>query len=303
MNIQRLCEEVKQYQQGTKKMRGLKSRFNLQPEQYFLLHNVVKACVDYNNFVAFPHKYFVSNTAPSTDKVKSCLCNVESYTKVGEGWYAEAYVIDDPHFKPSSNQACKSTKSRASNTNAKSSFKYLVKVEHLTRGDIVPFGNLRELTKVVKQRYATHEIAKKAAQLGVGPKVFDGYECKSGKNIYFITVMEYLDGETYIKFFQKHKDNKEVIDQLVNDIQVKVQKLNSNYILHKDVHGENIIVIKKGDKYTPVIIDYGNAVYARDTNLPTTEDPKDPTKTVDTNAALIDKLVFKLLDDKVLAII
>jgi hypothetical protein len=295
MNIQRLCEEVMLYQEGTKKMRGLKSRFNLEPEQYSLLHNIVKACVDYNNYITYPHKYFVSNTNPSTDKVKDCLCNVKSYTKVGEGWYAEAYVIDDPEFNPS----CKSTtKSRMSSSNT--SFKYLVKVEHLTRGDVVPFANLKELTKIISQRYETLEIAKTAGKLGVGPRVFNGYECKVGKQVYFITIMDYVQGETYVKFHNNHKDNKDILTNIVNDIEAKINKLNKNNIMHKDVHGENIIITKKGDKHIPMIIDYGNAIYAKDTNLPSVNDPKDPNKTLDQNAALVDKLIFKLLDDKVI---
>jgi serine/threonine protein kinase len=242
----------------------------------------------------------VSNSAPSTDKVKSCLCNVESYTKVGEGWYAEAYVIDDVNFKPST--TCKKLKSRTSSSQSasKASFKYLVKVEHLTRGNIVPFANLHELTKTISNRYETLELAKKAGKLGVGPKVFDGYECKVGKNVYFITVMEYLEGETYLNFFKSHKNNKEILEQIVQDISSKVKKLNDNNILHKDVHGENIIVMKKGDKHISFIIDYGNAVYAQDKNLPTVDDPKDPNNVMDSNAALIDKLIFKLLDDKVI---
>jgi hypothetical protein len=302
MNIQRLCEDVIQYQQGTKKMRGLKSRFTLPPEQYFLLHNVVKACVDYNNYVTLPHKYFVSNSTPSTDKVQSCLCDVENYTKVGEGWYGEAYVIDDPNFTPST--TCKKTKSRSSpSKSTNTSFKYLVKVEHLTRGDVVPYANLRELTKTINNHYETLEMAKKAGRLGVGPKVFDGYECNIGKNVHFITIMEYLEGETYLKFFQSHKDNKEMLAQIVKEINSKVKKLNDNNILHNDVHGENIIVVKKGDKHIPFIIDYGNAVYAQDKKLPTVEDPRDPKKTSrDVDGALIGALVFRLLDDKVISL-
>jgi serine/threonine protein kinase len=226
---------------------------------------------------------------------------VENYTKVGEGWWAEAYVIDDPDYKPSS--TCKKTKSRVSTSQStNNSFKYLVKVEHLTRGDVVPFANLQELTKIIKKRYDTLEIAKKAGRLGVGPKVFDGYECKVSKNVYFITVMEYVEGETYVNFFKSHKGNKELLEQLVKDIHTKVRKLNDNNILHKDVHGENIIIVKKGEKYASVIIDYGNAVYSEDKNLPTLDDPKDPNKSIDVNASLVDKLIFKLLDDKVISL-
>jgi serine/threonine protein kinase len=303
MNIEQLCKEVLQYQQGTKKMRGLKSRFNLQPEQYFLLHNIVKACVDYNNYITFPHKYFISNETPTSDKIKSCLCNVENYTKVGEGWYAEAYMIDEPYFTPLSTKSCNlnNLPNTKSSKSSKSS-KYLIKIEHLTRGDIVPFANLQELTKIIKKRYDTLEIAKKAGEFGIGPKIFDGYECKINKQVHFITIMEYVDGETYLKFYQTHKDNKDIINQVIKDIQSKITKLNTNYILHKDVHGENIIVTKKGNKYVPIIIDYGNAMYAQDNNLPTIDDPKDPNKSIDTHFALIDKLVFKLLDDKILAL-
>ncbi len=303
MDIQRVCNEISQYQQGSKKFARLKNRYNLPPEQYYLLYNLVKAFVEYNNYVKFPHQYFVSQTSPSQDKVKDCLCNVENYRKVGEGWWAEAFVIEDPDYEPT--RTCNPSKrpsKKSSKSSRRNDYKYLVKVEHLTRHNVTAFGNLKELTTILTQRYETLEIAKKAGSIGVGPKVFDGYECVQGKQVYFITVMEYLDGETYVQFYKKHKDNKELIQQIVKEIHAKTEKLNNNRILHKDVHGDNIIVVQKGDKYVPVLIDFGNAVYAVDKNLPTIEDPKDINHGIDKDIDLINKLVFKFLDDNIIKI-
>jgi tRNA A-37 threonylcarbamoyl transferase component Bud32 len=300
MNILKICNEVLQYQDGAKKMGRLKNRYDLPVEQYYLLHNVVKACMDYNNYVQFPHKYFAANTVPSTDKVKNCLCNVETYRKVGEGWWAEAYVIDDDKYKPSFSCNSKKKSSSSSSSSSSSLFKYLVKVEHLTRHNVVPWANMEQLTKTIARRYDTLEIAKKAGSLGIGPKVVHGYECVQGKHVYFITVMEFLEGETYVEFHRNHKNEKELLSTIASEIQSKVEKLNKNNILHKDLHGENIIVVQKGNKYTPMLIDFGNAEYARDKNIPTAEDPKDLSNGVDKNKELLDKLIFKLLDEKVL---
>jgi tRNA A-37 threonylcarbamoyl transferase component Bud32 len=88
----------------------------------------------------------------------------------------------------------------------------------------------------------------------------------------------------------------------VKEIHVKVDKLNKHYILHKDPHGDNIIVVKKGDKYIPMLIDFGNAVYAKDKDLPTVDDPHDINHGIDKKQDLANKLVFKLLDDNMLKI-
>jgi tRNA A-37 threonylcarbamoyl transferase component Bud32 len=294
MDIRRLCDKISQYQTGQKKMTRLNKRYDLPPEQYFLLHNIIKACVEYNNYVSFPHKFFVSNRPPTDDVVRNCLCNAEHMTKVGEGWWAEAFVIEDPAYVPTS--AC--AKKPAVSQSGREPFKYLVKVEHLTRHNVTPFGNLKELTKAIEKRYRTLEIAKKAGSIGVGPQVFNGYECIQGKQVYFVTVMKYVQGKTYAEFFKQHKGDRSLIDSVVKQIRSKIEKLNDHRILHKDVHADNIIVVRKGDKYVPVLIDFGNAEYAVDVNLPTIDDPKDLKQQVDDETT--DKLVFKLLDDNVI---
>jgi serine/threonine protein kinase len=283
-------------------------------EKYFLLHNIVKAFIDYNNYAEFPHKYFVSDKKiTGNDVLEHCLCDVSSYRKIGEGWYGEAFVIDDETYKPSSKCQKNSKKTFTPNMsktpNAKMSksydnatFKYLVKLELVNRSDIVRYGDLNEITTSLKKKYETFEIAKKAGKLGIGPKVFDAYECVKDKMVYFVTIMEYLQGKTYLHFYNENKENKDVLDSLVKDIETKVKLLNSHYILHKDVHGENIIVMENNGKYHIKLIDFGNAVYAVDKDLPTPNNPRDPAKPKTTSDnSIIDKLIFKLLDDKIIS--
>jgi hypothetical protein len=60
--------------------------------------------------------------------------------------------------------------------------------------------------------------------------------------------------------------------------------------------------MENNGKYHIKLIDFGNAVYAVDKDLPTPNNPRDPAKPKTTSDnSIIDKLIFKLLDDKIIS--
>jgi len=108
------------------------------------------------------------------------------------------------------------------------------------------------------------EISKIAANLDVGPKIYDSYVCINDENseIYGIIYMEYIKGmtlNTYLNNIISEKDRKKLRKMVEN----KIMKLHSNNIFHFDINGNNIMVILDSNhKAKDVkIIDYGKSMY------------------------------------------
>ena len=104
-----------------------------------------------------------------------------------------------------------------------------------------------------------YELAKKAAKLGVSPKVYDTYICKvSETEFYNVTFMENIAGVTYNEWMDSQPPLKD-INTVNNLIIKKIKKLQENNIMHSDIHGANMKVIKKNGKFDVVILDFGKA--------------------------------------------
>lgn len=101
-------------------------------------------------------------------------------------------------------------------------------------------------------------IGRKAADLGVGPKVHDSYFCCSTDDAcYFVIVMDNVAGVTLKKWLKSaSKSERENMRGAILD---KVAVLNEAGIEHADLHSKNVLVTSDGNPY---IIDYGLASWA-----------------------------------------
>ena len=100
------------------------------------------------------------------------------------------------------------------------------------------------------------EMMKKAATIGIGPKVFDHYTCcQHFGSCFGIIIMEYINGST-LRDWTAKPHGKKTKDEMLNKIRAAIQKLHAHSIFHNDLHNTNILIAKNGNVK---IIDYGYA--------------------------------------------
>lgn len=103
------------------------------------------------------------------------------------------------------------------------------------------------------------EIAKEAAELGIGPAVKFSGSCGQRKDKFYYMGMTYLEGQTLTEWFYDHYEDKDYFKKskiIANEIWGANAELMENNIFQSDIKGENIIVDKNGRVW---IIDYGVA--------------------------------------------
>lgn len=142
------------------------------------------------------------------------------------------------------------------------------KVFKIDENRCVKFINLSEVLNNLGYIDFRNEVAisKAAANLGVGPKIYDTYVCVNDANstCYGIVYMEYVKGVTLSDFLYKYysKGNVGKVRHLLED---KINKLHNAGILHSDLHSDNVMVIMEGSEVKDVmIIDFGFSQYIKD---------------------------------------
>jgi len=106
------------------------------------------------------------------------------------------------------------------------------------------------------------DISKKAAQLGVGPALYDTFLCISpDQKMHIVKVMEMFDGQRLSDITSwkslKHKDAARMM------LMKHIKTLNKHGIIHADLHSGNVMVHKDKRGYVDrmVIIDYDRAKF------------------------------------------
>ena len=97
-------------------------------------------------------------------------------------------------------------------------------------------------------------IAKKAATLKIGPKLYDVFVTKNHENQYIIVkVMELIQGTSWANTEWKSPAVKKKALQQLSDA---IELMNKQGIIHHDLHDGNVMVAKSGKVY---IVDYDRA--------------------------------------------
>ena len=112
--------------------------------------------------------------------------------------------------------------------------------------------NKNTVIKVIKNKNFNNnefKYAKKAGELGIGPKVYK--KVKKNNNVFIY--MEKVD--TMLIDWLRKKHTKKIYTEAYKKLVVLVNKLHENNIVHGDIHIGNIGMIKK--KW--VLIDYGKS--------------------------------------------
>jgi predicted Ser/Thr protein kinase len=106
------------------------------------------------------------------------------------------------------------------------------------------------------------EIAKKAADLGIGPALYDVFVTtnKDG-GVEIIKTIEIVNGTTWAS--TEWESSKQKAKALA-DLDKAIHTMNKAGIIHHDLHSENVMVSKKGRVY---IIDYDMAKYVQDEEI------------------------------------
>ena len=114
----------------------------------------------------------------------------------------------------------------------------------------IPYDRFQSPEQVAE----AYEISKRAAELGVGPKIYDSFVTLNDSGYaQIVKVFELLEGTSWIDTeWQSDKDKKKALTTLRS----KIKTMNEAGIIHHDLHGGNIMVTKKGDVY---IVDFDRA--------------------------------------------
>jgi len=123
-----------------------------------------------------------------------------------------------------------------------------VKIEAL-KSDYNPSQTPKRLQEVV-------EIAKKAGELGIGPKFYDCFVTIKDGAVKIIKSFEIINGKSWENTEWKSAEEKASAVDKLNDA---IHKMNEAGIIHHDLHSGNVMVDTKGKIY---IIDYDMAKFA-----------------------------------------
>ncbi len=127
-----------------------------------------------------------------------------------------------------------------------------VKIKNITR--LFQINNKPDnLIKIIKNEY---NISKKAGKLNVGPKIYNHFICKTDIGYYHIIYMENIKNSITLTDWLKKKRSENSKKLILDKIEEKIKILHKNNIIHHDIYGDNILIIKK-PKIDIKIIDYG----------------------------------------------
>lgn len=112
----------------------------------------------------------------------------------------------------------------------------------------------------LQQNINEYEKLKKLNKYSISPKVYDITFIfnKNKFEVYSLISMEHIDGISLYQYLQK----KDIFDEKdKKKLNKKIAKLHELGVYHRDLHENNIIVIKKGKNIDFMIIDFGSAIY------------------------------------------
>jgi len=133
----------------------------------------------------------------------------------------------------------------------KKSKKYAIKIQKFDN----IYGNLDDF---LESNINEYEKLRKLGKYSLSPKAYEIIFILNEltMKLYSLIVMDHIQGIT----LQKYKDKKGKLDdndkKKINDKIIKLHKLG---IYHRDLHTNNIIVVKKGKNYDFIFIDFGLA--------------------------------------------
>jgi tRNA A-37 threonylcarbamoyl transferase component Bud32 len=134
--------------------------------------------------------------------------------------------------------------------------KYAIKMQKL---DNNYYGGIE---KFLEQNINEYEKLRKLNKYSISPKVYDIKIIYNEKKqqLFCLIFMENIDGITLTKYRQKKGELDNLDKKKLNE---KIVKLHGLGIYHRDLHEDNIIVIKKGKDIDFMIIDLGLAKYSK----------------------------------------
>lgn len=141
------------------------------------------------------------------------------------------------------------------------------------------------------------KIARKAAELGIGPQLYDAFIAKDGKDrIMIVKVSEIIDGKTWADTEWESPEKKH---EAAKQLEAHVHKMNEAGIIHHDLHSGNVMVDVSGRIY---IIDYDLAKFVKDEEFrslhnfnETYESPYEPTGVASNNG--VEYVYNKLIEE------
>ena len=136
----------------------------------------------------------------------------------------------------------------------KNSKKYAIKLQKYN----YEYGTLETfINSIVSEYNKLNKLNKTECHFFV-PKVYDIIFIfnESSSSLYSIIIMEFINGITLKKYIDK-KGKLSITDK--NKLDSNLNKLHKFGIFHRDLHNENIMVVKKGKTYNFIFIDFGSS--------------------------------------------
>jgi hypothetical protein len=125
-----------------------------------------------------------------------------------------------------------------------------------------------ELKSVINNEF---KIAKKAEELGIGPKIYETFICFNEKDntAYKVVITDFIKGEPLNDWLEKPDLSVTDKNLVYNIVKKKIEKMHENGIIHnglKYMSSSNIILqIEKGNKIKDVFItDFNNSYDVKD---------------------------------------
>jgi RIO-like serine/threonine protein kinase len=114
----------------------------------------------------------------------------------------------------------------------------------------IPYDRFQSPEQVAE----AYEISKRAAELGIGPKIYDSFVTLNDSGYaQIVKVFELLEGASWVDTEWKSDEEKK---KALTELRSKIKTMNEAGIIHHDLHGGNIMVTSKGDIY---IVDFDRA--------------------------------------------
>ena len=136
----------------------------------------------------------------------------------------------------------------------KNNKKYAIKIQKYN----CEYGTLETfINSIVSEYNKLNKLNKTECRLFV-PKVYDIIFIfnESSSSLYSMIIMEFINGITLQKYIDQ-KGMLSITDK--NKLDNNLNKLHKFGIFHRDLHDENIMVVKKGKTYNFIFIDFGSS--------------------------------------------
>lgn len=260
MNLEALYDGVKSAMNKMKKGRLAEHFSNenqLFPLLYPLIRNLmIRSEIDSNEIQC--QVFVVQGDKPDWNDINACL-GIPQDQKLD--------VMGSGHF---------GTVYRLKKTKKSGSLFYAVKLERLSH----PYWQHKHPDKnPANVLCASTEIARKAGELGIGPKIHASFVCNRGGKPYFVTVMEFLEGSDVMTWKKSiEKVDGKIVTKVRKLFEKRLDQLTQLGIRHNDLYNlANIMVIHPRGEPTKVkdvkVIDFGIAnttddvIYSENDNI------------------------------------